>query len=143
TLVVPDGLAAVSNTAIASETAAGPGRRAVAFADSIRMSTYLVAFVVGDLEATDPVMVGKTPVRVWCVPGKRALARVALDIGAFALDFFERFYGLPYPGDKLDMLAIPDFAAGGLEKLGAGAFCESGLLRAAGAGPPRAIAAEP
>ena len=128
TLVVPDGLAAVSNTAIASETAAGPGRRAVAFADSIRMSTYLVAFVVGDLEATDPVMVGKTPVRVWCVPGKRALARVALDIGAFALDFFERFYGLPYPGDKLDMLAIPDFAAGAMENLGAVTFRETALL---------------
>ncbi len=40
-------------------------------------------------------------------------------VGAFSLEFFERYYGLPYPGDKLDMLAIPDFAAGAMENLGA------------------------
>jgi len=128
TLVVPEGLAAVSNTAVVSETPAGPGRKAVAFADSIRMSTYLVAFVVGELEATEPVLVGKTPLRVWCVPGKKHLARVAEEIGAFSLDFFERYYGLPYPGDKLDLLAIPDFAAGAMENLGAITFRETALL---------------
>ncbi|HKA61347.1 MAG TPA: M1 family metallopeptidase, partial [Methylomirabilota bacterium] len=119
TLVIPEGLVAVSNTRVAGETPAGPGKKAVAFADTIRMSTYLVAFVVGELEASEPVMVGPTPLRVWCVPGKRHLTRFALDIGAFALDWFERYYGLPYPGDKLDMLAIPDFAAGAMENLGA------------------------
>src|SRR5262249_465418 len=104
TLIVPDGLAAVSNTSIVSESPVAGGKRAVSFADTIRMSTYLLAFVVGELEATDPVMVGKTPLRVWCVPGKQSLARFALQIGAFSLDFFERYYGLPYPGDKLDLL---------------------------------------
>ena len=98
------------------------------FADSIRMSTYLVAFVVGELEATEPVMVGQTPLRVWCVPGKRPLTRFALDVGAFSLDFFERYYGLPYPGDKVDLLAIPDFAAGAMENLGAITFRETALL---------------
>src|SRR6266404_9534931 len=68
TLVVPEGLAAVSNAAVAAEA---PGKKAVSFADTIRMSTYLVAFGVGELEATDPVMVGETPLRIWCVPGKR------------------------------------------------------------------------
>src|SRR6185436_2113907 len=128
TLVVPEGLAAISNTAVVSESPAGPGRRAVTFADSIRMSTYLVAFVVGELEATPPVMVGKTPLRIWCVPGKTHLARVAQQIGAFTLEFFEQYYGLPYPGDKLDLLAIPDFAAGAMENLGAGTFRETALL---------------
>jgi puromycin-sensitive aminopeptidase len=128
TLVVPEGLAAISNTAVVSEAPAGPGKTAVAFADTIRMSTYLVAFVVGELEATDAVMVGKTPLQVWCVPGKKHLARFALDVGAFSLDFFERYYGLPYPGDKLDMLAIPDFAAGAMENLGAVTFRETALL---------------
>src|SRR5438034_820911 len=101
TLVVPPHLAAVSNTAVLREETLEDGRRAVTFADTIKMSTYLVAFVVGELEATDPVMVGPTPLRVWCVPGKMRLGRFALDIGAFSLDFFERYYGLPYPGDKL------------------------------------------
>ena len=128
TLVVPERLAAISNTAVVSESPAGPGRRAVTFADSIRMSTYLVAFVVGELEATPPVMVGKTPLRIWCVPGKAHLARVAQQIGAFSLEFFEQYYGMPYPGDKLDLLAIPDFAAGAMENLGAVTFRETALL---------------
>ncbi|MGH7315144.1 MAG: M1 family metallopeptidase [Candidatus Rokuibacteriota bacterium] len=128
TLVVPEALAAISNTRVISETPTGSGKKTVAFADSIRMSTYLVAFVVGELEATEPVMVGATPLRVWCVPGKRHLTRFALDIGAFSLDFFERYYGMPYPSDKLDMLAIPDFAAGAMENLGAITYRETALL---------------
>jgi puromycin-sensitive aminopeptidase len=128
TLVVGESLTAISNTAVVATEPAGPGRKAVRFADSIRMSTYLVAFVVGALEATDPVMVGATPLRVWCVPGKRHLARFALEAGAFSLDFFERYYGVPYPGDKLDLLAIPDFAAGAMENLGAITFRETALL---------------
>ena len=128
TLVVPEALAAVSNTRVISEAPTGSGKKTVVFADSIRMSTYLVAFVVGELEATPPVMVGATPLRVWCVPGKLHLARFALEIGAFALDFFERYYGMPYPGDKLDMLAIPDFAAGAMENLGAITYRETALL---------------
>ena len=127
-LVVPEGLTAVSNAAVASEAPAGGGKKVVTFADTIRMSTYLVAFVVGELEATDPVMVGKTPLRVWCVPGKKRLARVAEAVGAFSLEFFEQYYGLPYPGDKLDLLAIPDFAAGAMENLGAVTFRETALL---------------
>src|SRR5215467_12429580 len=128
TLVVPESLAAVSNCAIVQEEPLGDGRRAVHFADTIRMSTYLVAFVVGELEATDPVMVGSTPIRVWSVPGKKHLGRFALEAGAFSLAFFERYYGLPYPGDKVDLLAIPDFAAGAMENLGAITFRENALL---------------
>ena len=128
TVVIPEGLVAVSNARVTGESPAGAGKKAVAFADTIHMSTYLVAFVVGELEATLPVMVGATPLRVWCVPGKRHLARFALDVGAFTLDFFERYYGLPYPGDKLDMLAIPDFAAGAMENLGAITYRETALL---------------
>src|SRR5882724_3016015 len=128
TLVVPERLAVISNTRVVSETPTGAGKKTVVFADSIRMSTYLVAFVVGELEATPPVMVGPTPLRVWCVPGKLHLTRFALEIGAFSLDYFERYYGMPYPGDKLDMLAIPDFAAGAMENLGAITYRETALL---------------
>jgi puromycin-sensitive aminopeptidase len=128
TLVVPDGYTAISNTAPIREEPAGPGRRAVTFGDTIRMSTYLVAFIVGELESTEPVMVGKTPLRVWCVQGKRHLAEYARTAGAFCLDFFERYYGIPYPSDKVDLLAIPDFAAGAMENLGAITFRETALL---------------
>ena len=126
-LAIDPALTAVSNTAIAAERIED-GKKLVSFADTIRMSTYLVAFVVGELEATDTAHVGRTPLRVWCVPGKRHLARVGLEIAAFSLGFFERYYGLPYPGDKLDLLAIPDFAAGAMENLGAITFRETALL---------------
>ncbi|HEV8617436.1 MAG TPA: M1 family metallopeptidase [Methylomirabilota bacterium] len=127
TLVVDPALTAVSNTAIVAERREG-GRKVVTFADTIKMSTYLVAFAVGELEATEPVHVGRTPLRIWCVPGKRHLAAFGRDIAAASLAFFEDYYGLPYPGDKLDLLAIPDFAAGAMENLGAITFRETALL---------------
>ena len=128
TLVVADGDTAVANTAPSGERPAGPGRRAITFADTMRMSTYLVAFFVGELEATEPVMVGKTPVRIWSVPGKRHLARFGQESAVFCLRFFEDYYGIPYPGDKLDLLGIPDFASGAMENLGAITFRETALL---------------
>jgi puromycin-sensitive aminopeptidase len=127
TLVIDPALTAVSNTRVVSQTREG-ARAVVRFADSIVMSTYLVAIVVGELEHTEPTPVGSTPVRVWCVPGKRHLAAFGQQIGAASLKFFEDYYGLPYPGDKLDLLAIPDFAAGAMENLGAITFRETALL---------------
>ena len=127
TLVIDPKLTAVSNTSLVAEHLER-GRKVVTFADSMKMSTYLVAFVVGELEATDPVLVGRAPVRVWCVPGKRHLAAFGHEIGVASLRFFEDYYGLPYPSDKLDLLAIPDFAAGAMENLGAITFRETALL---------------
>ncbi|HXU91612.1 MAG TPA: M1 family metallopeptidase [Methylomirabilota bacterium] len=127
TLAIDPALTAVSNTAIIGETREN-GRKVVRFADTIKMSTYLVAFVVGELERTEPSYIGRVPLSVWCVPGKKHLARFGQDIGAASLAFFEQYYGLPYPGDKLDLLAIPDFAAGAMENLGAITFRETALL---------------
>jgi puromycin-sensitive aminopeptidase len=127
TLAIDPALTAVSNTRVVSETREGD-RKVVRFADTIKMSTYLVAFVVGELEHTDPTPVGPTPVSVWCVPGKRRLAAFGQEIAVASLRYFENYYGLPYPGDKLDLLAIPDFAAGAMENLGAITFRETALL---------------
>jgi puromycin-sensitive aminopeptidase len=127
TLVVDPGLQAISNTAVIEERAEG-GKRVVRFADTMPMSTYLVAFVVGELVASGPVLVGTTPLRVWCVPGKERLTRFGREVGAASLAFFEGYYGRKYPGDKLDLLAIPDFAAGAMENFGAITFRETALL---------------
>src|SRR5437763_13471661 len=99
TLAIDPALAAVSNTRVVAERREG-GKKIVAFADTIKMSTYLVAFVVGELEATDPVRVGAAPVRVWCVPAKLRLAAFGHAIAVASLRFFEEYYGLPYPRDK-------------------------------------------
>lgn len=127
TLVIDQNLTAVSNTAIRSETIEG-GKKAVRFADTIKMSTYLAAFIVGRLDATEPTYVGKTPIRLWAVPGKSQLARFGQEIAAASISFFERYYGIPYPEEKLDLLAIPDFASGAMENLGAITFRETALL---------------
>jgi len=127
TLVLDKALTAVSNSAVASETIEGE-QKVVRFADTIKMSTYLVAFIVGRIEATAPTFVGKTPLRLWTVPGKSHLTGFGQDIAAASLQFFERYYGIPYPSEKLDLLAIPDFASGAMENLGAITFRETALL---------------
>ena len=128
TLVIPDDLFAVSNAPIFSEEAAGRGRKRVRFADTMKMSTYLVAFVVGPFEATEPTDVDGVPLRIIHPPGKGHLTAYALEAGAFALRFFRDYYGIPYPGQKLDMVAIPDFAYGAMENLGCITYREVLLL---------------
>jgi puromycin-sensitive aminopeptidase len=127
TLVIDPRLTAVSNTSMVSESVE-VGKKVLRFADSMRMSTYLVAFIVGRLEATEPRFVGNTPLRIWTVPGKQSLTPFGHDIAAASLEYFEDYYGIPYPGDKLDLLAIPDFASGAMENLGAITFRETALL---------------
>src|SRR5262245_27154185 len=127
TLVIDRALTAVSNTAVASETLEGE-KKVVRFADTIKMSTYLVAFIVGQIEPTDVTFVGKTPLRLWAGPGKSHLTGFGRDIAKASLQFFESYYGIAYPADKLDLLAIPDFASGAMENLGAITFRETALL---------------
>jgi puromycin-sensitive aminopeptidase len=129
TLIVDEKLTAISNACVVREALLpGTGKKEVVFADSMKMSTYLVAFVVGEFEATEPVMVGRAPLRVCAVPGKKPLAPFAVDIGKASLEYFSRYYGIAYPGDKLDLIAIPDFASGAMENLGAITFRETALL---------------
>ncbi len=129
TSVIDENLTAISNARVVREIPLGEtGKKEMVFADSMKMSTYLVAFIVGEFEGTDPVMVGSAPVRVWAVPGKGRLAKFAQDIGVFSLSYFSRYYDIPYPGDKLDLIAIPDFASGAMENLGAITFRETALL---------------
>jgi puromycin-sensitive aminopeptidase len=127
TLQIEPGLLAVSNGPELRRTERD-GRVVVRFADTMLMSTYLVAFVVGPLEATDPVYIGPVPLRIVHVPGKAHLTAFGLDVGAFCLQWFQDYYGIAYPSDKVDLLALPDFAAGAMENLGCITFRESLLL---------------
>ncbi len=128
TLVVDPAHLAVSNTGVTSDTIDPDGRRRVEFAPTMLMSTYLVAYVVGPLEATEAVDVGGVPVRVVHRPGQGHLTEFALDVAEHALGYYEDYYGIPYPSDKLDLLAIPDFAFGAMENLGCVTFREVLLL---------------
>ncbi|NIR42088.1 MAG: M1 family peptidase, partial [Actinobacteria bacterium] len=110
------------------ESPATDGRRRVTFAETMPMSTYLVAFVVGPLQCSDPVDVRGVPVRVVHRPGRGDLAPFALEVAEHALGWFADYYGIPYPSDKVDLIAIPDFASGAMENLGCITFREVLLL---------------
>jgi puromycin-sensitive aminopeptidase len=128
-LTVPADLFAASNGPIISEKLSDDGaERTVKFGTTIKMSTYLVAFIVGPFEATEPVDVDGVPLRIIHPVGKGHLTPFALESGAFSLRYFTDYYGIPYPAEKLDLVAVPDFAFGAMENLGCVTFREVILL---------------
>jgi puromycin-sensitive aminopeptidase len=128
TIDAPADMLALSNGPEISVEPLGGGKQRVRFGDTIAMSTYLVAFVVGPLEATAPIDVDGVALRVIHIPGKARLAAPALDAAVHALRYFSDYFGLPYPGSKLDLAGIPDFASGAMENLGCVTFREAILL---------------
>lgn len=130
TLRAPSGTNAISNAAETSRSddQDGSGAQIIRFAKTMKMSTYLVAFVIGPLEFSKTVDVDGTPLRIVHIPGKGHLTDFALDCGAFALRYFSEYFGVGYPGDKCDLVAIPDFAFGAMENLGCITFREVLLL---------------
>ncbi len=143
TLVVPSDMLAVSNGAEQSRTPVSghdsaataspePTPRGsldrVVFVDTIPLSTYLVAFVVGPLEATEPVDVDGVPVRVIHPPGRGDQTAFALEVAAHSLRWLADWYDISVPGGKVDLVALPDFAFGAMENLGCITFREVLLL---------------
>ena len=128
TMVVDDSLFVVSNALETRSTPVGNGRRRVEFATTMVMSTYLVAFAVGPLSVTPTIDVDGTPLRVVARPDRAHLSPFALDVAQFSLRYFADYFDRPYPGDKLDLVAIPDFAFGAMENLGCVTFRENALL---------------
>ena len=128
TLVVADGLLALSNGPEIDRENLPDANVRVRFGATIPMSTYLVAWVVGPLEVTEPVDADGVAVRVAHVPGRGHLTAFALDVGTFAIKFFADYYGIAYPGEKCDLVALPDFSFGAMENLGCVTFRETRLL---------------
>jgi len=118
----------VSNEKVLSEKEVGDNKVETTFVDSMKMSTYLVAFVIGELEATEIGEAGNTKIRIIHRPGFSDQTNYAGTAGIELLNFFEDYYKIPYPGSKLDLIAIPDFAMGAMENVGAVTFRENLLL---------------
>lgn len=142
-LIVDKDLTALSNTKVVKEemlasddgSAEFPlpgflpkGKKRVSYAKTIKMSTYLVAFVVGEFIASKPVMVNGKEIRVWAVPGREHLMSFGLQVAAASTDFYENYFQMPFQGDKIDHIAIPDFAAGAMENHGCITYRETALL---------------
>lgn len=127
-LLIDKELTAIANTPLLSEEEKANGKKLLKFAPSMKMSSYLVAYMVGHFEASEPVDSNGTPIRIWTVPGKQHLTAYALEAAKFSLDYFADYFRKPYPGEKLDLIAIPDFASGAMENFGAITFRETALL---------------
>jgi puromycin-sensitive aminopeptidase len=128
TLVAPAGLNAYSNSLVVNDVTLADGRREVTFARTMCMSTYLVAFVIGEFVQTPVVNADGVPLAVVCRPTNAHLTAFAIDVGAFSLSFFADYFGIPYPGDKVDLVGIPDFMYGAMEQVGCVTFRETLLF---------------
>ncbi len=128
TLVIDKGDTAISNSPIESDTP-GPGdaKHTVKFEASPKMSSYLVALLVGDFQclagSADDI-----PIRVCVTPEKKDLAGFALETAENVLKYYDKYYYAKYPFKKLDYIGIPDFSAGAMENVGAITFREADLL---------------
>ncbi len=128
TLVFAEGFEAVSNTPIVEENTPAPGLRSVSFGETPIMSTYLLAFVVGDIVSVEADAANGTRVGIWTTRGKENQAGFALDTSVKLLGYFNDYFNIPYPLPKLDHVAIPDFAAGAMENWGCVTYRETALL---------------
>ena len=118
TLIADKKLTCLSNMDVASETAVGTGKKAVKFTKSPRMSTYLVAFIVGELNYIETKEF-RLPIRVYAPPNQDIEhGRFSLDLAARTLKFYEEKFDSQFPLPKMDMVAIPDFSAGAMENWG-------------------------
>lgn len=128
-LIVDENLTALSNGRAYKTESIGNGKKIVSYQRTPIMSTYLVAFCVGEFESSEPVWSNGKEIRIWSIPGKNHLKEFALECGAFGVKWFENFFDRPYfGGDKIDMIAIPDFASGAMENTGLITYRDTALL---------------
>src|ERR1051326_3657424 len=126
TVVVPENWLAVSNMPIESVRKID-SRKEVRFAATPSMSSYLNVFVAGELESIE-TKVGGTQIRVITTKGKAEWGRYALESTAQILEYYNDYFGLPYPLPKLDQIAIPGGFGGAMENWGGITYYESALL---------------
>ncbi|KAI6058561.1 Endoplasmic reticulum aminopeptidase 1 isoform X1 [Aix galericulata] len=98
------------------------------FDTSVKMSTYLVAFIVSDFKSISKISSHGVNISVYTVPEKIHQADYALDAAVKLLDFYEDYFSISYPLPKQDLAAIPDFQSGAMENWGLTTYRESALL---------------
>ena len=117
TLIADKKHVCLSNMDVASEEVVN-GRKRVKFNKSPPMSTYLLAFIVGELNHIETKDF-RIPIRVYATPDKEIEhGRFSLDLAAKTLAFYEKEFDSPFPLPKMDMVAVPDFSAGAMENWG-------------------------
>lgn len=128
TVIADRGDVVISNQSMISDLP-GPGdqKHTVRFTTSAKMSSYLVAVAVGEFDYISGEADG-VPIRVYALSGKSGLGAFALTAAERCIEYYDRYFGVRYPFGKLDLIAVPDFAAGAMENTGAITFREVDLL---------------
>src|SRR6516225_9518022 len=133
TLHVPKEHTAVSNTPEVSETAEAGGMKKVVFAPTRPLPSYRVALAVGPFDVVDAGRAGKNriQVRIIAPKGKAYQAKYAAEVTAAILQRLENYFGIPYPYEKADQVAIPlTFGFGAMENAGMVTYAQSIILGA-------------
>ncbi|NXH18605.1 ERAP1 aminopeptidase, partial [Bucco capensis] len=119
---------ALSNMPIVKSVNLSPWLVEDHFDTTVKMSTYLVAFIVSDFKSISKITSHGVKISVYTVPDKINQADYALDAAVKLLDFYEDYFSIPYPLPKQDLAAIPDFQSGAMENWGLTTYRESALL---------------
>ncbi|KAG3266325.1 endoplasmic reticulum aminopeptidase 1 [Ictidomys tridecemlineatus] len=119
---------AISNMPLVKSVTIAEGLIEDHFDVTVRMSTYLVAFIISDFESVSKMTKSGVKVSVYAVPDKINQADYALDAAVTLLEFYEDYFSIPYPLPKQDLAAIPDFQSGAMENWGLTTYRESALL---------------
>lgn len=127
TLHSPAGEAVISNTPIKSQKTVG-GKYITTFETTPHMSTYLLAFVYGDLGYKESKTKRGVTVRCYATPDNVQHLDYSLEFATKCLEFYEEYFDIPYPLEKCDLIALPDFASGAMENWGCITFREYGLV---------------
>ncbi|MCL5092142.1 MAG: M1 family metallopeptidase [Candidatus Marsarchaeota archaeon] len=126
-ITVDKGMEAVSNMPVKEVKIINSSRNEFIFQKTPIMSTYLLYLGVGEFESIKGNL-GSLPIRVLFTKGKKELAKLPLEYAKKFIAFYENYFGIKYPLPKVDLLAIPDFAAGAMENWGAITFREIAIL---------------
>lgn len=126
---IPKDYVAISNSPAAKEQAAEqPDQKLVTFEATPKIPTYIFALVIGKLESEPALNYEGIPVRVYAIPGMAKQGHYAQAMAVKLLAYYHKYFGIQYPGKKLDLIAIPNFSHGAMENLGAVTFRSSNLL---------------
>ena len=125
-LLIDENLTAISNMPSLSEEKI-KNKKLIKFKRTPKMSTYLLYMGVGNLEITSDKL-DKLVIRLITTPGKKIYAKLPISYAKKFISFYEKYFGVKYPLPKLDLIAVPDFAAGAMENWGAITFRETALL---------------
>ena len=127
TLATPKGEAVIANTPIKGQKSIGD-QQITTFETTPVMSSYLLAFVFGDMDYQEQTTKSGVSVRAYATPSNVKHVAFALDVAVQCLEFYNDYFAIPYPLKKCDLVALPDFASGAMENWGCITFREQTML---------------